>query len=77
MALKSLSSAKISGLFIWIDCWFDFAMTENNFTPGFIAASDKQLLDVYSATITGVVRHAAQAVAHIKVFKKTKCILTN
>jgi S1-C subfamily serine protease len=38
----------------------------------FIASSDRQLLDAYSTTITGVVRNAAQAVAHIHVVKKTK-----
>src|SRR6266446_5358819 len=40
--------------------------------PDFIASSDRQLLDAYSTTITGVVRNAAQAVAHIHVVKKTK-----
>ena len=37
----------------------------------FVAVSDRQLLDIYSTTVTGVVRNAAQAVAHIKVLKKT------
>jgi len=46
-------------------------MKEENYETSFLAASDKQLLDVYSTTVTGVVRHAAQAVAHIKVIKKT------
>jgi S1-C subfamily serine protease len=41
-------------------------------SPNFIASSDRQLLDAYSATITGVVRNTAQAVAHIQVIKKTK-----
>lgn len=36
------------------------------------AATDKQLLDAYSFTITGVVKHAAQAVVHINVVKKMK-----
>jgi S1-C subfamily serine protease len=40
--------------------------------PHFVAPSDHQLLDAYSTTITGVVRSAAQAVAHIHVVKKTK-----
>ena len=40
--------------------------------PNFIASTDRQLLDAYSTTITGVVRHTAQAVAHIHVIKKTK-----
>jgi S1-C subfamily serine protease len=38
----------------------------------FITSSDRQLLDAYSTTITGVVRNVAQAVAHIHVVKKTK-----
>jgi S1-C subfamily serine protease len=45
-------------------------MIENSFDTSFIAASDQQLLDVYSTTVTGVVRNTSQAVAHIKVFKK-------
>ena len=36
------------------------------------ASSDKQLLDAYSATVTGVVKHTAQAVVHINVKKKIK-----
>jgi len=38
----------------------------------FITSSDRQLLDAYSTTITGVVRNGAQAVAHIKVTKQSK-----
>jgi S1-C subfamily serine protease len=38
--------------------------------PRFISTSDRQLLDAYSATISGVVRHTAQAVAHIHIIKK-------
>jgi len=45
-------------------------MKEDNYDTRFIASSDRQLLDVYSTTVTGVVRHASQAVAHIKVLKK-------
>src|SRR5450432_3085618 len=40
--------------------------------PDFIAFSDPQLLDAYSTTVTGVVRNAAQAVAHIRIVKKTR-----
>ena len=40
--------------------------------PDFVANNDRQLLDSYSTTITGVVRNASQAVAHINVTKKTK-----
>ncbi len=46
-------------------------MEENIFTVQRVAATDRQLLDIYSSTVTGVVRHAAQAVAHIRVLKKT------
>lgn len=38
----------------------------------FVAASDKQLLDAYSATITGVVKGVAHSVVHIKVAKKLR-----
>src|ERR1700676_2287317 len=47
-------------------------MEQDNDQKNFIASSDRQLLDAYSATITGVVRNSAQAVAHIHVVKKTK-----
>jgi S1-C subfamily serine protease len=40
--------------------------------PNFITSSDRQLLDMYSTTITGVVRNTSQAVAHIHVIKKTR-----
>ena len=36
----------------------------------FVSASDKQLLDAYSTTVSGVVRSISQAVAHIRVLKK-------
>jgi S1-C subfamily serine protease len=38
--------------------------------PHFISTTDRQLLDAYSATISGVVRHTARAVAHIHIIKK-------
>jgi S1-C subfamily serine protease len=47
-------------------------MKQDNEQKNFIASSDRQLLDAYSATITGVVRNSAQAVAHIHVVKKTQ-----
>jgi S1-C subfamily serine protease len=47
-------------------------MIQQIFNPEFIGHNDGQLLDAYSTTVTGVVRHASQAVAHIKVSKKTK-----
>ncbi len=36
----------------------------------FISSADSQLLDTYSATVTGVVRNVASAVVHIRVMKK-------
>jgi S1-C subfamily serine protease len=45
-------------------------MRQNDLDIDFLAASDKQLLDVYSATVSGVVKSASQAVVHIKVMKK-------
>lgn len=36
----------------------------------FTSSTDKQLLDAYSTTVTGVVKQSAQAVVHIKVIKK-------
>jgi len=38
--------------------------------PSFIAFQDKQILDIYSKTITSAVRQVSQAVAHIQVVKK-------
>ncbi len=35
----------------------------------FTSSTDKQLLDAYSTTVTGVVKQSAQAVVHIKVIK--------
>jgi S1-C subfamily serine protease len=37
--------------------------------PDFIS-NDKQLLDAYSTTVSGVVKNTAQAVVHVKVVKK-------
>ena len=37
-----------------------------------ISSSDRELLDAYSTTITGVVRNTAQAVVHIHVLKQTQ-----
>jgi S1-C subfamily serine protease len=38
----------------------------------FIDSPDALLLDAYSKTITGVVRNTAQAVAHIKIIRKSR-----
>jgi S1-C subfamily serine protease len=35
-----------------------------------IDSADRQLLDAYSSTVSGVVKKAAQAVVHLKVLKK-------
>ena len=35
-------------------------------------SSDKQLLDAYSTTVTGVVKHASHAVVHVRVAKKVQ-----
>src|SRR5688572_16464965 len=37
-----------------------------------IASTDKQLLDAYSATVTGIVKSVGQAVVHIKVIKRVQ-----
>jgi S1-C subfamily serine protease len=46
-------------------------MENNQFDTSFITTSDRQLLDVYSATVSGVVKSTSQAVVHIKVIRKT------
>ncbi|MDP4223770.1 MAG: trypsin-like peptidase domain-containing protein [Bacteroidota bacterium] len=38
----------------------------------FISSIDSQLLDLYSATVTGVVRNVASAVVHIRVMKNVR-----
>lgn len=45
-------------------------MRNDLFETSFIAASDRQLLDMYSVTVSGVVKNTSQAVVHIKVIKK-------
>lgn len=45
-------------------------MGNYQFETSFVTADDRQLLDIYSSTVTGVVRNTAQAVVHIKVIKK-------
>jgi S1-C subfamily serine protease len=59
-------------LLFWFDYWIHHFMKQENIHPDYSAYSDRQLLDGYSATVTGAVRNAAQAVAHIKVVKKTR-----
>jgi len=47
-------------------------MKQNNIEVNFLASSDKQLLDAYSTTVSGVVKNSSQAVVHIKVRKKIR-----
>lgn len=47
-------------------------METNHFDINLIALTDSQLLDSYSATVTGVVKNVASAVVHIRVVKKVK-----
>jgi S1-C subfamily serine protease len=47
-------------------------MENNNYNTIVKVSNDKQLLDAYSATVTGVVKNAAQAVVHIKVIKQAQ-----
>jgi S1-C subfamily serine protease len=47
-------------------------MNDNPIPFNFIASNDKQLLDAYSTTVSGVVKNVAQAVVHIKVSKKVQ-----
>lgn len=50
-------------------------MKQNFFRP-YLLAADRQLLDAYSTTVTGVVKNVAQAVAHIKIVKQVKHLQT-
>lgn len=45
--------------------------------PGFVVVSDRQLLDTYSSTVSGVVKKIAQAVVHIKVIRSVNDPRTN
>jgi S1-C subfamily serine protease len=45
-------------------------MEQNFHFTNLMASTDRQLLDVYSSTVTGVVKKAAQAVVHLRVSKK-------
>src|ERR1043166_3318248 len=47
-------------------------MKQDPFYINVVAGSDRQLLDAYSTTVTGVVKNVAQAVAHINIIKKVK-----
>ena len=45
-------------------------MEQNVLDNILLVSVDRQLLDAYSETVTGVVRNASQAVVHVKVIKK-------
>ena len=47
-------------------------MKQNNIDIKFLASTDKQLLDAYSTTVSGVVKSSSQAVVHVKVIKKIR-----
>ncbi len=47
-------------------------MEQKAFQPEFITLTDRQLLDAYSTTVTGIVKSAARAVVHIKISKKVQ-----
>jgi S1-C subfamily serine protease len=47
-------------------------MNHESIPTALISLDDNQLLDVYSSTVTQVVRGSAQAVAHIQVTKKSQ-----
>ena len=47
-------------------------MESDTYQINLILNTDRQLLDAYSSTITGVVRNASKGVVHIKVIKKVK-----
>ena len=47
-------------------------MKQDSFYTNLIAPTDRQLLDAYSTTVTGVVKNVAQAVVHIKVIRRVK-----
>jgi S1-C subfamily serine protease len=47
-------------------------MENRDYHIDLISATDSQLLDSYSATVTGVVKNVASAVVHIRVMKKVQ-----
>ena len=47
-------------------------MGKDTFHINLVASGDSQLLDVYSSTVTGVVRNVSQAVVHIGVTKNVE-----
>ncbi len=47
-------------------------MKQEDLNIDFLAAADKQLLDAYSTTVSGVVKSASQGVVHVKVIKKIR-----
>lgn len=47
-------------------------MDKKQYNIDFLASTDKQLLDSYSVTVTGVVKNVASAVVHIRVMRKVR-----
>ncbi len=47
-------------------------MENSHYKIDFVTSNDSQLLDAYSATVTGVVKNVASAVVHIRVMKKVQ-----
>jgi len=47
-------------------------MKQDIYQTDLIASNDSQLLDVYSSTVTSVVKSTSQAVVHISVIKKVQ-----
>jgi S1-C subfamily serine protease len=67
---ESRSPDKISYRQFGLIVDFSKIMEQNNYGRTLLVSSDRQLLDAYSTTVTGVVRHASQAVVHVQVIKK-------
>ena len=67
-----LTDDKFAGFTEWFDYCFLTVMTQDDFHISLIALTDNQLLDAYSATVTGVVKNVASAVVHIRVTKNSE-----
>ncbi len=69
MAGSILFYDKLAGFRLWFDNCILPGMETGDFYTRLITFTDNQLLDAYSATVTGVVRNVASAVVHIKAGK--------
>jgi S1-C subfamily serine protease len=47
-------------------------MKQNDSKISFVSSSDRQLLDAYSSTVSGVVKGTSQAVVHVRVIKRVR-----